>query len=335
VILIVLGLVFYGAKKLGFNDTKDNPNYPMQSSYAYVDIESNIGWLSNDEIIFSGTENTSKEISSGVYLSTISMWKVKEGIPGVRIYKRNVKRLCYEGNSIAYTIKRNLADPETHFYGTLRQENPADFKEINWRSCQSSALLGDGTRHIRLLLPEHGYLDRGSIQDDSKNIPIIFYKKDATQGMTLPLMSREDWDVKYSPFKNAYLVTRHYLNPVTNIEQSPWPSDIPRPLWWLTPEGNTTKFFIQPPWNDSFDFFATKAGIVVDGSDKRLKKPKFSDEGLYLLKENGSAETLLKGHVRNVTVSPDGCAIAFAHIEIPLNRSSAILKVMQLCTKGN
>ena len=260
VILIVLGLVFYGAKKLGFNDTKDNPNYPMTSSYAYVNIESNIGWLNNDEIIFSGTENTSKEISSGVYLSTISMWKVKEGIPGVRIYKRNVKRLCYEGNSIAYTIKRNLADPETHFYGTLWQEKPAGFKEIDWLSCQSSALLGDGTRHIHLLRPEHGYLDRGSIQDDSKNIPIIFYKKGEEKGIALPLMSREHWDVNYSAFKNGYLVNTDYLNPVSNILQSPWPNDIPRPVWWLTPEGETSKILISPPWNKGGAVLPYKSG---------------------------------------------------------------------------
>ena len=74
---------------------------------------------------------------------------------------------------------------------------------------------------------------------------------------------------------------------------------------------------------------------MIYGYDQRLAKPKFKDVGLFLLKPNGSVETLIKGQVDKETVSPDGCAIAFAHMEIPLNRSSAILKIIQLCTKGN
>jgi hypothetical protein len=81
-------------------------------------------------------------------------------------------------------------------------------------------------------------------------------------------------------------------------------------------------------------YFPTRAGIVVSTTDPRIKGARFpQDAGLFLISPaDGSAQKLMNGVVDQIAVAPDGCAIAFIHLERPLELDSATLKVMRLCT---
>lgn len=308
---------------------KEPKRFTVLDSSAWANSESTVGWLSNDEVVFRGSENISPKPGD----ETISIWKIGKG---VTIYKRHVSSLCFHYTNMVYVFKNEYAKEEV-YAGLFGQEKKTTFRDLklNGTTCESGAEYKDESRNILPLLPEHGAIDRGPrIGPDSlKNDPLVFLKKGESKDIALPLLRREIFGISYYPFMQAYLVESDYFDPLTQINRSPWPADLPRPLWWLTPEGNVTKFMIALPWNRSASFFPTTVGIVVAGHDQRRPPSQWPrDIGLFLIKPSGAVETLLEGDIRRVAVSPNGCAVAFIHREAPLKPGgSPKLKVVKFC----
>ncbi len=329
---ILLLLLLAGARLMTASD-KNSKHFTIIESGAWTegDVGSTVGWLSNDEIIFKGSENITSSPSTGKpFTHTVSIWKIGTGIT---IYKRNIGNFCFQHKNLSYSTEAPPPKNYATFYGPFGKEEPINSLVISQRTCQSRAEYPDFNRDITPLLPEHGVLDGGLRTGSITQSPsVIFYKKGDSEGITLPFSQKEMADVKYYPYKQAYLINLYHLDPKTTVPGGDWPADSPRPLWWLTPDGKITKFNIAPPWNQSTRFYPTVAGIVVAGYDERLKKPTWRDIGLFLIKPDGSVEKIVSGYARNVTISPDGCAAAFSHTEtMPWTADSVRLKVVQFC----
>lgn len=304
-------------------------SFPVRDSGAWADTESSIGWVRNDEIAYRG--NASIRVGETVaFEPTLSIWKPSKGISH---YKRHVKNLCVHDWLVAYVVKEPGGGPPQAYQGPWRAERPVGVRDVRWSTCGLLSSFDVKDRHIDPLLPGHGALDRGPLRgsDALRNDPIELIREDG-QRLQLTLKRREISGVRYYAFMRAYLVVGHYFNPQTGVSSTPWPKDLPRPLWWMKPDGSVSTVNVLSPWNQSEAFYPTKAGIVVSGFDKRKPKARdFEDTGLFLIQPDGVAREMIEGYVPRVAVSPDGCAIAFAHVEHPPQRGTSKLKMIRLC----
>lgn len=322
-IALILGVVISNVMP------KESNSFQIIESGSWANIETTVGWLDNDKIVFQGTENTTPRIGE----DTISIWKIGAG---VRIYKKHVKGLCFHYQNISYFSNDDASKPRQKYAGPFGEEIPVDDKTTDTQACGSVAEFGPirQLRHLWPLMPGHGAIDLGPIRgrESLENTPVALIQKDGGERKVLPLYRREIAGFLYYPFRQAYWVWSDYYDPITKINFGNWPADLPRPQWWLTPDGKVTEIVIPAPWNRSsaYSYFPTKEGVVIIGHDQRHPSS-LDDNGMYLLRPNSTVETIIRGAISNVAVSPDGCSVAFIDIEVPPHRSSARLKYTKLC----
>lgn len=304
--------------------------YPLVDSGAWTDVDSFHGWLDNNEIIFHGARTGVME--KGESNMTISIWRI--GGP-VKIHKANISQMCFSNGNLYYVQVDQISKKKNQFFGRYGSETPLMDRTVYLPTCQVFPEGQDKSRQLLPLLPEHGYLDRGSLVGMSRieNTPVQYFKKGSDRAVSLPFGRRDmEGGVKYSSFRNSYLFTSQFFNKETKVTSSPWPKDLARILWWMRSDGTVTSTTVQAPWNTSTEFHPTSAGLAISGYDKRIRKPTETDIGLFLLQPGGSVQKIASGYTRNVAVSPDGCQLAFAHSEkVPLVSADVKLKVVRLC----
>ena len=171
------------------------------------------------------------------------------------------------------------------------------------------------------LLDGHGFLDwiptEGPGSD--RNKPIRFHRTNASEWISLPIGKRQVWrvDVTYASFKDAY-----FLYPITYIDTNtgkeepigPWPKGKSVSVWWLTSDGTVTSEtipYMEFMRGGSRGFFPTRKGIFIY-SHKADGAGKPGDAGGYLAQDNRVTK-LITGLLEGVSISPDGCRVAFVH----------------------
>ncbi|MGQ2979615.1 MAG: hypothetical protein ACT6Q9_07955 [Polaromonas sp.] len=304
--------------------------YPLVDSGVWTDLNSFHGWLDNHEIVFRGAGTGVLE--KGESTMTISTWRIGES---VKVQKTSISQMCFSNGNLYYVQVDQISKKKNQFFGRYGSEKPLMDRTLYLPTCQVFPEGQDKSRQLLPLLPEHGYLDRGSLVGMSRieNTPVQYFKKGSDRAITLPFGRRDmEGGVKYSSFKNSYLFTSQFFNKETKVTSSPWPKDLPRILWWMGSDGTVTSTTVQAPWNTSTEFFPTAAGLAISGYDERVRRPSEKDIGLFLLQPGGGVQKIASGYARNVAVSPDGCQVAFAHSEkVPLVRPDVKLKVARLC----
>ena len=81
------------------------------------------------------------------------------------------------------------------------------------------------------------------------------------------------------------------------------------PVWWVDREGNTEKILLHLDKNKAaWDLIVpVKAGyFLIQHAPQPLG-------GGYLVGGDNQTQLVLKGHIKNPAVSPDGCKAAFTH----------------------
>jgi hypothetical protein len=106
------------------------------------------------------------------------------------------------------------------------------------------------------------------------------------------------YNVNYLPFADKYLVS--------GISNST--SNLP-PAWYLKPNGDVERIVVPiGPWN-SAKYFGVRPGLfLVSGNAKGIDDPGYA--GGYLV-AGGSINKVASGNLRQLSVSPDGCRLAF------------------------
>ena len=302
-------------------------SFPISNSGAWADSKSTIGWLDDDEVAFRGTEGG--VLGPEKIRPVVGIWNLAKG---VRIYRQHVRTLCVGSGTLAYMLE---GDQKAAFFGVPGHEAPIDYRRVSNFTCQLRSEDADPDREIVPLLAEHGVLDcgprRGAAMMD--NAPIVLHAKGAAQGIDVGLKHWDTADIRYYPFKRAYLINSQFYDASTRSTSSPWPAVQARPLWWLTPDGKVTRFNVPAPWNQVTRFYPTLAGIVVSAPDARKRGARFpQDAGLFLILPDGSVQTLLSGVTEQISVAPSGCTVAFIHLQKSLELDSARLNVVRVCS---
>ncbi len=318
--------------------------YPIIDSGMWAtgdSLSSDIVWLDDEHILFDG-----KKYITSVEDRALIIWRIGKGF---EYYKTNASGICFSQGTIRYTAYKNALHTKkdrTIFQGQFRKEKPIDesnarfFDKLNCRALDYRPVEKYGRGQL-FLLEGHGYLDFGAAGDTHSKSPVLFYKDESSKPIELPFHKQEisSSQIKYYPFKQAYLIFGRYENQYALIKKKSLSGAIPQPLWWVYPDGDVEEVTIPPgPWllGGSTFLRATKEGIFI--SYLGGKATSTSGQGIYFIKGD-QFQKIVGGFAIAPAVSPDGCRVAYSHkrssYESVSERNRMTLKVINFCEHLN
>jgi hypothetical protein len=303
------------------------------------------GWLDNDKVVFYSELGAKAHEGPSILDGGYYVWDIAAGKLNKDPSLEGAAKLCVQGDYVTFLRKAPTDEKKwlvvTRVKGLETVTPLVNAEWFNRFSCRYYEQKPQWDRgHASLpLLEEHGSL---FFKDSRENNPIMFFSPTSEKGVPLPIGTRQVWHnlVQYAPFKNAYLLYPiAYIDPGTGKEDpiGPWPKGKPVPMWWLTPDGKvTTEHIPYMPFmrGGSRGFYPTRAGIFIT-SHKTDDLGKPGDAGGYLAQAS-SVEKLITGLLENVSVSPDGCKVAFLHDPYTTEPVSerVKVKVVSLCQEA-
>lgn len=294
------------------------PNYPILDS-KFPAAEAKLGWLDNEHVIFHGYEvgkfgqkspDDGHEIrETGLFIWDIPQNKVTkywtvDGRVGICVFRGTVvfRQRAKPGQNIWNVVTGNLEGAQQ------RKEDKKVW--LNGTSCrlheeQPEWAVQDGHRRWGLL-EEHGYLDFGlpSRADLSKASPILLYPPKQNP-KTLPFTGEQvRFHLGYFEFADVYLLERH--------QETTYATHI----WQLKPDGTVSDAL--KPTGEQWEklgwgqYSLTKKGLFSAGGSGSYNQ--VGTTGGYLFLHGNKPVRLIEGLTRNISVSPDGCKVAFVHV---------------------
>ena len=334
--------------------------YPVTSSgllFGGGNLGTNtpIYWLDNDRVLFPGygllhhkRADGKDEISStppGIYI-----WDTKSGE-----YKRHADLerpmwfLCFNQGFIAYSTPDSPQDSDGDPYaykrkvitsGMLGHEkeqartNPWVYPE----QCDSWPRLDKDLLHplarVYYLRPEDGRILVGEPsmygpQDEQ----VKLYRPGQADPIALPILAKEMYSsakLTFSKYAGKYVLIpntwrgRDMTSPVET-----WPSDVPEPIYLISPDGKVETFNIPPRYGSSMGAFPTRQGLFRISNDAPSGNSK--QAGGWLLRD-GKMIKLFDHLVNGAGVSPDGCKIAYAS-DSHTFESLVMVQMINVCQK--
>lgn len=293
------------------------PRYPIKDS-KFPAAEAKLGWLDNERVIFHGYEvgkfgKPSPDDGHPMSETGLFIWNTKNNTVSKYWDIDGPTSLCVYHDTIAFGQRiKGEQNAWTRIVGKIGQELTVRSIGKDWVNPISCTYSKEkpaevtGQRILRHLREDHGYLDFGSatLVDRSDAAIILFYRPNEKEPLTLPLSPNHVINIfEYIESENAYLL------------ESQRQTTYAAPVWLLKPDGTVTKI-LEPtgkPWERMGwgHYRLTEKGLFLVGGSGPYDQ--VGTTGGYLL--SGDKPTrLIPGLIRNVTVSPNGCKVAFVHV---------------------
>ena len=286
------------------------------------------GWLDNERVLFQSEQPFTLKLQANESGKGQYIWNVSTGLITKDATLEGASKICLHGDMLTY-IRKSAIDDKKWFVVVKTREGVTERPVVNLEwfnrfSCRYYDIKPDWLQPNHQTLPLRdgdGFLDwfptGGS--ESFRNKPLRFRADDAADWLELPIGTREVWHnlVQYAPFKKSYLLYPiAYIDPRTGKEEpvGPWPHGKPVPIWWLTSEGNVmteTVPYMRFMRGGSRSYYPTREGIFIS-THKADDLAKPGDAGGYLVRKSQVIK-LITGMLDSVSVSPDGCRIAFVH----------------------
>jgi hypothetical protein len=308
-----------------------------------VHSTSPVFWVSSDELIFSAW--TDEHVMDGTFrkrVSRVMTWnfRTKE----TKRYAAIDGGLCYDSGTIAYREVENaalrdwttlgrLGGPVTRVQRAIRYD---EFTCLPYETLPRPPARDVEHEFVRLR-PEHGFIDLGPSQQWTENTYIHFQKSGSRELVELPLRRRqiERATIKFYPFKGAYFIESTYFDAVLGHQTSPWPEGVPRPVWWLYPDGRVEEVVISYSRGASGRIVPTAVGLLALDNTFFTVTGEAPFDGVYLITGAG-AKRLIRGVFEANNVSPGGCRFAVRRLPLPGVKSPDYwtLTVLSLCQEA-
>lgn len=321
--------------------------YPVYDSGAWANWHAGsaqIYWIDNDRVIFKTVkDNDKRNISRGPF--NLSVWEIGKEVKAYTPYTKKVS-ICLRDGIFRYVVEDEQKNLKVFHgkFGEEKQVTPQKRTYFDFLNCrvEDNPEIAEKTkagRAITKLLDRHGYLDIGPISGRSESAPTILYRPGHLQGITLPVRIGY---VDYFSFKDAYFF-RGLFKPDSPSEiKSFWPAGTTDIMGWLHPDGRIESVVLsKEAWPDK-KIPSFGSGNIVPLRDRFLvlfglaKGPYDAGTlGGYLLRNNKLTK-VVGGYISSLTVSPNGCKVAFVHypyLEATLGDDPAPirLKAVDLC----
>lgn len=308
---MLIGLVYLIVTPTGAKSPEAIPILDSKFSSQLV----HLGWLNDDQVVILTNQRHP-------YLNTLFLWntvgntitkylQVDEGLDFC-IHDGVLTQLRQKDQHIAV-----VTGPPGAERTTVLQQKAWLFNRFSCLYVDQRPAWAPGPE-IRPLREEHGYLDFGHTGPGKPmNPPVMYYRTGAKDGIALPVRRSDirPENIRFAGFANAYLLYGDdgYRDPKTGRRSAEWPKERPHVAWWLTPEGKVTEIRIANNlglMGGMHEFFPFLNGIFFVTSSSRGHYP--GTMGGYLLKGN-EAVHVIAGRLSEISVSPNGCRVAFVH----------------------
>lgn len=318
-------------------------SFEVIESGIEVHDTSSVFWMSSDELIFSAW--TDEHVMDGMFRkrrSRVTTWNLRTDEK--KRYAPIDGGLCYDNGSIAYREVENAALRDWTTLGRLSGPMTREPRAIRYDELTClpyDALPQPPARDVEheffRLRPEHGFIDLGPAQRWTENTLIHFQKAGSAEFIELPLRRRqiERATIKFYAFKGAYFIESVYFDSVRGYQTSPWPEGVPRPVWWLYPDGTVEEIIISPAAWMRESIVPTATGLLARSNAFFTITGEPPTDGVYLI-EGTRSRRLLRGVLEASDVSPDGCRFAVRRQPEPGVRRPAYwtITVLSLCKEA-
>lgn len=312
-------------------------------------------WLDNSRLLFAGIKRSdmdaaiaAKDPNREKRLKKLYIWDDKD--KSVRLYADTyVVELCYADGRISYIT---AIDYTAHKW-SMREGDFGSERTIEkpWplmtavRSNITCKTYGSGDelvppapryRHVVVLRDGDGYLDLGpgggpNYFEERRAVTknLVLYSGGTGRAISLPMTWDEDFyptEVRYSGYKNAYVVLPHAPRGATVGLHVPWPKGEPLIVYLLWSDGRVEKVSF-PYWPAEYliDPHPFNGGWLFGGGKLRRTA------GLHFF-DGKKASTLDMGFVREIVVSKNGCRAAVAIQNRPDRMGTPVnVKVFDVC----
>jgi len=284
-------------------------------------------WMDDDRLLFVGLDRPNP-VDMKDRRSALLIWELGKK---PTIYKPAVDTLiCYREGRLIYFLRDRDSKTRTVYFGPIDRENALTgaffWDSINCEP-QDAATVKGRERSIQSLRYDHGYLDFGLKKQPLKERTVSFHPRDASP-VQLPFNANQFSNLAfdYYGFRGAYFL------PISRARK-PGEEGLPSPIvdvaYWMWPNGKLEKMDMPA---EISEMYPTRAGFVY-----RLFGTKTGD-GLYLMNAKRDRQRLVKGSITQLSVSPNGCKVAFRYAATheaalwkPNKPASSTLRVASVC----
>lgn len=304
-------------------------------------------WINNEKLLFSKGILTCSNESGGSH-ATLTFFEYDVKNNNGKFYDKFELVHCHYKNKIIYTQMQGCSDRNKTYSANFYDRNDRyelSTSYINSISCtpeQLPSIAGDDyNKNVKIELADGLGTVVGSMpgliynkyKTNYTSMASTWYHEKETSIYPVALntsfnsseigLNRENFEpwideeynvqiLRYEEFKKAYLIA---LKPQNQSHDR----DRHYKYWWLYPDGKIESIIeFNQSDNDVFkfidgDLIPTKSGLfIVGGADKNSILPEYSaHHGLYSINNNAHFKQVFNGDIKNASVSPNGCKLAF------------------------
>jgi len=318
----LFSFVYLFVSMFGLMACSETVEYELKDSGMNAE-GSSINWLDDERLIFMHSKNN---------IGMMSIWNTLTG--GIELYAHEaLGGVCFSDNYITYGIKNvdrttylksGLIGSEKLIVFDWDDEEKAKYENNKYSCKRFIRPVEHNQEYIHYLKKEHGYLHIGPSIGKGFDYPV--YVKNDGEKIQMPfLRTYYRKPIGYFPFNKAY-----FLWAVTGPDER-WKQKC-RNAWWLYPDGQTESIcvpLLEGINGGSVLFYPVVNGyLFISHETGRGKDP--GSSGIYFLDKNLNLKNkLVSGIANGISISPDGCKVAFALN--PEVKKSVSLKMINIC----
>lgn len=325
--------------------------YPTIESRSFVHnlpLPSEIEWIDDERVIFSGYEegveealpNGNRVLKEGIYIFSTKTGKALRHADG--------ELACFGRGRIRYVVRTfdggNPRGKFTTYAGPLGTESEVPgFSRRTTIENRFSCTQYDRQKIPRVsglppyfLLEEHGYLELTFSAEKTWQDPVRFIRTDG-RAISFPVKQIEmsSPKVKWYSQRGVYLIYDASPSEVNDRSEPKKPKRIgvPKRLFLLSPDGALEILEIPyHAWHRGLGrFYLTKRGVLMVTRGRASSAASYLEE-VFLLRDDHWESILEAGGITNAAISADGCRAAMGVAKRRAMRP--LLQVIDLCGQG-
>ena len=302
-------------------------------------------WLDNNRVFF----NSNEKLVPGRDAGMGAIWDTSTGkvtFPNSQVVPENI--YCVKNGELFYYQQDKTTGAGKYYLGSL--ENPREYPppgdgmrvdehfDCDWVPKKAYGPVSpenDFPRRYKLRgenyveEAEHGKFI--SIDRLWKRGRMFYHERNNDEGMEMPF-DISGGGTNYKIFYNQFLDAYVGVNIYTGVKSK---TDF---YWIIERNGVLTKLSYPKAMPDQnlYGFYPVKQGYLIYGSGgKRITLSDPGDQGLFLMFSD-KYEPIIRGIIRSVSISPDGCKAAFAYARnhkenISRTRPYRTLRMVHIC----
>lgn len=324
----------------------DNPYGVMDSGFTAMGRGNSV-WLDNHRVVFEGYAVKAPASLEEFRASEQGLYVWNTLTNDIELFASRGRDICYLDNYISYRIPstdpndpRPLVQQFDRIAGVpgsevnetaLKRQQGLELTDIIASrnvSCKNIAppplMVASGKRNYRNLLEGHGYLEVPPGLGPNHTEPFVLHSFDESRVIELPFTGTLWVSGMYFEFKNAYFIYRHSQHELL-VGKTCGDGG------WYWPDGAVESICIPLDYRwqsaGAVKIVPLKSGFFITMHKREYQGGYFTDQGKIL--------HVTDGQLDQVSVSPDGCKVAFTYLTsfpaAQLRRDEVTMKMLDTC----